>query len=190
MGNNHRMKLVLVILAVGAIIFGALAVVQAGRNETLLAYLPAVFDYQNGPGATPTRPANPTPTPTATPVPRHFDDCAFRTGNNATIAVTADVPITGNFAFAIDDEIAIFNPDGTLCAGMTPWSGKNIAITAWGDDDQTDEVDGLLSGEKMRLRLWDRSANREIEVEAVTYSLGNGIYQVDSIHVVSSLTIE
>jgi hypothetical protein len=31
---------------VGAIIFGALAVVHGGRNETLLTYLPAVFDYR------------------------------------------------------------------------------------------------------------------------------------------------
>jgi hypothetical protein len=123
-------------------------------------------------------------------VPRHFDDCAFRTGNNATIGVTGDVPITGNFVFQVDDEIAIFNPAGTLCAGMTPWDGKNIAITAWGDDDQTDEVDGLLSGEEMKFRIWDKSTQKEIEVTAVTYSLGDGIYQVDSIHVVSSLTVE
>jgi hypothetical protein len=158
-------------------------VVWASQRASLLAYLPAVFDYRNGP-------ANTTPTPTATPVPRHFDDCAFRTGNNATIAVTADVPIVGSFAFTVDDEIAVFNPAGTLCAGTTPWTGTNIAITAWGNDDQTDEVDGLLAGQEMKFRIWDRSAGKEIEVSAVTYSLGDGIYQADSIHVVSSLTID
>lgn len=190
MWNTQRMRILLATVVGSALIFGVMAMVQASRNETLLAYLPVVFDYQNGPAATPTLPPPPTPTPTATPVPRHFDDCAFRTGGNATIAVTADVPISGDFAFAVDDEIAIFNPAGSICAGMTPWSGKNIAITAWGDDDQTDEIDGLLSGEQMSFRIWDKSANREIEVTAATYSVGNGIFEVDSIHVVSSLTIE
>ena len=167
----------------GTIFLTLVAIVQAGQSEAFPAYLPAVFGFESGP------PGTPEPEPTPTPNPHHFHDCAFRTGNNATIAITADVTISGGFKLEVDDEVAIFNPARTLCAGTTPWSGKNIAITAWGDDVQTDQIDGLLAGEEMIFYIWDKSAGEEISVSEVTYSMGDGIYRTDSIHVVRSLRV-
>lgn len=187
---NHRLRRLILVLS-SITLLALFAVVQAERGASLAAYLPAVFGVVAGPPVTPGTPppVTVTPTATATPDPSHFNECAFRTGNNATIALTADVTVNGAFTFAVDDEIAIFNPDGSVCAGTTNWDGKNIAITAWGDDSQTEAVDGLLGGEEMKFRIWDKSAGKELMVSTVTYSVGTGIYQTDSVHVVSSLTV-
>jgi hypothetical protein len=154
------------------------------------AYLPAVFYITGTPPHTATPGVPVTKEPTATPVPRHFSNCAYRTGSNATIAVLADIVINGDLVLAVDDEIAVFTPDSSICAGMTPWDGKNIAVTAWGDDTQTEEVDGLLDGEEMMFRIWDKSESQEIVVEEVAYTAGDGFYVSDGIYVVASFTLE
>ncbi len=87
------------------------------------------------------------------------------------------------------DEIAIFTPDGSICAGVQIWDGNNIAITAWGDDTQTTTIDGLRSGEEMNYHLWDESEGMEYQATATTYVVGDGIYTVNSFHVLSSLTL-
>ncbi len=152
------------------------------------AQTPATSTPTMTPSPTPT--ITPSPTSTATPNPHHFNSCVRLTGNNASIVIPNSVTIVGNLTLEPGDEIAIFAPDGLICAGTTPWDGNNIAITAWGDDTQTDAIDGLQVGEEMQFRIWDKSAMQEIQVAEVTYSLGDGIYTVDSFHVVNSLTIE
>ncbi len=150
-----------------------------------------------GSSATTTATATPDPsgtpaslTPTAVPgaTPPNFNACAFRTGNNATVGVTADVTVTGGLTLAPGDQIAIFSADGSLCAGVEPWSGENIAIAAWGDDPQTQDIDGLQSGEEMAFRIWDKSESLLFAAVA-TYSLGNGFFQPDGIYKVSSFSV-
>ncbi len=87
------------------------------------------------------------------------------------------------------DEVAVFTPDGTICAGVTVWTGQNIALTAWGDDSQTTEVDGLRADETMMFRIWDASTGVEFQVTSTTFSLGDGVYTVDSIHAISGMTV-
>jgi hypothetical protein len=120
----------------------------------------------------------------------HFADCVTRTGSSAAIAVLNDTPISGGLVLAPGDEIAIFTPDGALCAGVTSWTGENTAIAAWGDDSQTDAVDGLSDGEIMQFRIWDDSEAVEYILADVTYSSGDGVYFTDSIHVVDAMSIE
>jgi hypothetical protein len=119
----------------------------------------------------------------------HFQGCVSNTGNNATVMIPASVPISDNFVLEPGDEIAIFNPSGSICAGLQAWTGNNIAITAWGDDTQTPSVDGLLSGEHMAYRIWDASAGIEYPDVTATYSQGDGIYSVNSIHIIGALDI-
>ncbi len=199
--KNKAAVLIIIVLAALLALFALVGAAVRNDEDDLLAYLPVILHVTGTPPPTATsEPSNatntpkptktPTPTPTATPIPRHFDDCAFRTGNNATVAVTANITINGDLVLAVDDEIAVFTPDGSICAGMTPWSGQNIAITAWGDDSQTEAVDGLRDGETMAYRIWDNSENEEILVKEVTYALGNGIYATDGIYAVSSFTLE
>ena len=117
----------------------------------------------------------------------HFVDCAFRTGGNATIGIPLNINLEGGLTLEPGDEIAIFTSNGAVCAGTGVWTGNNIAITAWGDSSETeDTIDGLQEGEEMHFRIWDESAGDEIEVTAVTYELGDGVYTVDGIFVVKS----
>lgn len=151
------------------------------------------------PAATPTSSAAatateipPQPTVTATPTPAtitsHFSGCVARTGSNATIAVPANIEVNGP-ALAPGDEIAVFTPDRSICAGVAVWTGQNIAITAWGDDSQTEAVDGMREGERMLFKVWLASAGRELAVGDVRYSIGDGIYTTDSIHAINRLEI-
>jgi hypothetical protein len=116
----------------------------------------------------------------------HFVDCAFRTGGNATIGVPLAITQEGGISLVPGDEIAIFTPDGAVCAGAAVWSGSNIAITAWGDDSQSEPIEGMQEGDEFLFRIWDESARQELAVSAVTYELGDGKYTIDGIFVVNS----
>lgn len=146
---------------------------------------------EEAPEATP--PDQP-PTLASTPVnsidaPLHFSDCAFRTGQNAIIGIPANVDLIGDIVLEEGDEIAVFNTEGSICAGAAVWSGVNIAITAWGDDSQTEAVDGLRDDELLQFRWWDASEGRERPIGAVTYTEGTDRFQRDGIHVVESFEI-
>ena len=199
MNNKSRLALLILVVLIALMAIFALAGAAVRNEDGTLAYLPVIMlitgtpQPTNTPGpstATATPQPTLTPTPTATSIPSHFDNCAFRTGNNATVAVPVNVTINGGLVLAVGDEIAIFTPDGSICAGMGFWDGTNIAIAAWGDDSQTEEIDGLLDGQKMAYRIWDVSENSEILVSDAAYSLGNGLYAVDGIYAVSVFTLE
>ncbi len=108
-----------------------------------------------------------------------------KTGNNMTVIVQAAInPLINGAAIENSDEIGVFTTAG-LCVGGVVWNGANIAITVWGDDNQTPEVDGIKAGDTLRLRLWDASADLEY-VAAVTYTSGNSDYSVDGISVLAT----
>ncbi len=110
------------------------------------------------------------------------------TGNNATVAVlTSANPNISGTPLASGDEIGVSTPAG-LCVGAVVWANVNTAITVWGDNDQTPAVDGILVGEQMYYRVWQKSTNTEYTNVSVTYSQGNGVYAVNGIYVLSSLT--
>ena len=119
----------------------------------------------------------------------HFAGCANNTGSNATVVVPTSASIIGNLTLEVGDEIAIFNANDSLCAGIGIWDGTNLAISAWGDDSQTGAIDGMLSGETMSIHIWDQSADVEYANVDVTYNPGNGIYSSNSFHVIASLDL-
>jgi len=188
MMNKH---LSTIFFIVSIIALPAVFVLAVGAQSGERIFLPAVYAV-TGNGNEPL----PTPTPSPTPAPRHFDNCVSLTGENATIGIKTDLLINGGLVLAADDEIAVFTPDGSICAGMKPWDGKNIAITAWGDDSQTEEIDGLRGGEEMLFRIWNDSANKEIAIKKVGYSdslsifVPNGNYVPDEIYLVESFSLE
>ncbi|MDE3058375.1 MAG: T9SS type A sorting domain-containing protein [Bacteroidota bacterium] len=110
------------------------------------------------------------------------------TGNNATVAVPVSAnPTINGVALSSGDEIGAFTPAG-LCVGAVVWdSVSNKAITVWGDNDQTTQVDGIKSGEKICYRIWKKSSNTEYSNVAVTYSQGSETYSVNGIYVIASI---
>ena len=109
------------------------------------------------------------------------------TGNNMTVVVpTSIAPTIDGSPIEIGDEIGVF-PPADLCVGASVWTGSNIAITVWGDDDQTGgDPDGMVTGEALSFKMWDASASTEYDA-VVTYSSGVGTYTPDGISVLASL---
>jgi len=58
------------------------------------------------------------------------------------------------------------------CAGYTPWTGSNTALTAYGDDGDTGNAkEGFAQGEAFQWRLW-RAADGAETVASATYQSG------------------
>ena len=71
------------------------------------------------------------------------------TGHNMSVLVTS---LTGHNATACD-QVAAFSSDGQL-VGVGDFNADGMCgLAVWGDDESTDEKDGLLEGEPFELRL-------------------------------------
>ena len=53
------------------------------------------------------------------------------------------------------------------CAGFIMWQGQSIILSAYGDDNNTPEIEGFSIGEEFRWRFWDASENLEHNAYAV-----------------------
>jgi len=104
--------------------------------------------------------------------PAHFT-FASNTGESYSVVID-NATLDGN-QLTNGDEIGVFTPAG-LCVGAAVWDGTTpLALTAWADDSQTNDVDGYNSGDKMFFRIWDASAGTNADYAATpTYSAGNG----------------
>lgn len=110
------------------------------------------------------------------------------TGEYATMGMLVDNEILINGeAIALGDEIGVFTPDG-LCVGAIVWCGeKNRAITVWGDNPLTEEIDGMRQNEKIHYRIWQKETDTVVEVKQVNYAQGDELYRSFGIYVVGSL---
>jgi hypothetical protein len=114
---------------------------------------------------------------------------ASPTGNNATVGVLANInPKIGDRDFKNGDAIGFFfkRNDSLKCAGYKKWTGNNIAITVWGDDDRTLEKDGFILNEAYNLKIWDAQTGKEYDAE-VTYDLGESYYTKNGLSRISLL---
>lgn len=115
-----------------------------------------------------------------------------RTGNNATVLIseTTDIKINGELLEA-GDEIGVFTPD-SFCVGAVVWNDENTAITVWGDNEFTDEKDGIEPGEQMHFRIWKKNLQKEFIQTEIIFSdefpaTGNDTYAEDGIYVIELL---
>jgi hypothetical protein len=80
--------------------------------------------------------------------------CSHKTGSSAIVVVPAAIgPEIAGRSLKVGDYIGAFTEDG-LCAGTVRWDGSNTALTIWGNDGQTSEIDGFVSGETISFRAW------------------------------------
>jgi len=74
------------------------------------------------------------------------------------------------------DEIGVFFRDDNnvlVCAGATKW--PEPCLQAWGDDSQTPEKDGFISGEELFFMLWDANTQTEYgPPSSIDYAAGDG----------------
>jgi hypothetical protein len=119
--------------------------------------------------------------------------CQSNTGVNSTviIPVSAEPKVDGQ-PLQVGDEVAVFTPDG-LCVGLAVWTGSNLPITVWGDNEQTPIIDGILPGQEMMYRVYFYSKQTEFNHINVEYSdvfpatRSDGFYYPNNIYVIQSL---
>ncbi|MDG1849500.1 MAG: CotH kinase family protein, partial [Flavobacteriales bacterium] len=71
-------------------------------------------------------------------------------------------------------------------AGWTEFAEGTAQIAAMGDDDSTDEIDGLSAGEELTYRIWDPVTCTEYKA-SVTYSGGPEAYVANGITFINSV---
>ena len=96
--------------------------------------------------------------------PEHFDYTVTHPDISHSLLV-AEATLDGE-RLVVGDEIGVFTPDD-LCAGagVVEEDGRT-GLTAWGDDPDTDEVDGFRNDEAFHFKLWDADADCEYDAEA------------------------
>ncbi|MBJ04543.1 MAG: hypothetical protein CMP65_01400, partial [Flavobacteriales bacterium] len=109
---------------------------------------------------------------------------SINTGSNMTIGIPADswetLPEEG-------DEIAAYTENGLL-VGSATYTGESTALTIWGDDMTTDEVEGLVEGESISFELWRKSEDRIETLDVRTWVEGDNVYSVNGIAVAGNIT--
>jgi 5-hydroxyisourate hydrolase-like protein (transthyretin family) len=121
-----------------------------------------------------------------------FADCVSDTGSSASFNIPANVTVDGTLTLTPGDEFALFTPDGSVCAGHGTWTGSDLSITAWGDDSQTQEVDGFAEGDEIKILIWDFSSDKFYIVTNVFYSFtthGADTYKAGESFFVASLAV-
>lgn len=116
---------------------------------------------------------------------------ASQTGENQTIILrkSAFTQINGR-NFADGDAVGIFynSADSLACGGYAMWQeNSNIALTAWGDNQQTIDIkDGFEFAENFRFFLWDSRKQLIIPVIA-EFETARKNFKPDTITVISLL---
>ena len=157
---------------------GGSGLMNPGQGYSVKIYTSQIFQYPSSDGAS--RFAyNPTP---IYPLTKFAE--STNTGSNMTIGIPVDawknIPEEG-------DEIAAYSETGILVGSVT-YTGSAIALTVWGDDITTDEVEGLVEGEEISFELWRKSEDKIEELEVRTWIEGNNVYGVNGIAIAGNIS--
>ncbi len=118
------------------------------------------------------------------PQPKHFKT-TINTGSNMTLGIPKTAWETKPVMIS---EIGVFSVSGLL-VGSGVYTGKNLAISIWGDDELTEEIDGLTG--KFTLKIWNGeslnlSGEQILEIE--TWLEGDDFYETNKISVVEKIS--
>ena len=75
-----------------------------------------------------------------------------------------------------------------MLVGSVTYVGEGTALTVWGDDVTTDEVDGLLEVEKISFEIWRKSEDKIENLEIHNWVEGNNVYSVNGIAIAGSIS--
>jgi hypothetical protein len=108
-------------------------------------------------------------------IPEHFGK-PLNTGNNMTLGFAIlDLRLTNG-------EIGVFTGEGLL-VGSSVLNDGFTAVTLWGDDELTQEKDGLSEGEAFNLVLWNSDNGEELPVIVTNWTEGNCFYKINGISI-------
>ena len=113
------------------------------------------------------------------------------TGSNMTLMIPGDIEATINGQeVSYGSALGVFYEDsyGDLqCAGYTLLTGVTSHISAMADDETTEEIDGLTSGEQMIWQIFDETTCL-VYSGSVLYSTGSNIFTPNDLAFVESVT--
>ena len=111
-----------------------------------------------------------------------------RTSENAVVVVPSSIApsYADGTPLEAGDEIGVFTTAG-MCCGGTVWDGTNKAITVWGDNSQTAEVDGFSVGDTLHFRIWQKTTDTEFFATSGFQDGHPPVYQVNGFSVLTSL---
>jgi hypothetical protein len=113
------------------------------------------------------------------------------TGANMTLMIPADIEVTINGEpVSYGSAIGVFYEDsyGMLkCAGYTLLTEEITHISAMADDETTEEIDGLISGEEMIWKIYDNASCIEY-IGSSAFSSGVNIFEPNNLAFVESVT--
>ncbi|MCF8370293.1 MAG: T9SS type A sorting domain-containing protein [Bacteroidales bacterium] len=123
-------------------------------------------------------------TPISTIEPKHFQK-GQNTGSNMTVGIPLSAWETMP---AAGDELAVKTRSGRVI-GSSVFTGKNMAIAVWGNDDLSKDIDGMMDLEAFSILLWSNSQEREFELKVINWQIGDALFSKDKISVVDKCNI-
>ncbi len=107
----------------------------------------------------------------------------IRTDSNASILING-ASLLGE-ELPVGDEISVFTPDG-ICAGAEVWNGEQVGLAAFGDEENTELVEGFQVDEEMSFRIWDWDS--ETEYRGVPHFVqGDDVFHINGLSVIDLL---
>lgn len=104
----------------------------------------------------------------------------LNTGSNMTL-VLENEQLENVLSFG--DELAVYSSNGKL-VGAFVYENQTIAIPVYGNDEYSNEIDGLLKDETLTLKYWSTKKNEEITLIA-NWATSTGTFEQNSIQVAS-----
>ena len=91
----------------------------------------------------------------------------------------------------IGDEIAVFDSEKNLVSSIAwrPEQQGHSALSIWGNDEFTEEKDGMLPGETFSIVLFDKSEELITELQVDAWERGNNVFVKDGLSAISSLSL-
>ena len=119
----------------------------------------------------------------------YYADCLAMTGSSATLIVPQTALETSTITVGAGSEFAVFTANGT-CAGHTVWEGGALALALWEDDPQTEDRDGFVVGEPLRLAVWDAASGTEhtdVQAKLDPSFTSRSLFASDAVYFVEAL---
>jgi ligand-binding sensor domain-containing protein len=141
----------------GNIYFPDLNINTLGNLEPSQGYMIYMME-----GATLTYPANGSPrqvlkTDELTPKATYIVPEIHRTGNSMSLVIETESLLNGS-------EIGIWTSNNVLVGSGKVHNGK-AAITVWGDNEQTEQIDGARQLEGLKVMIFDKESGMSYEIE-------------------------
>lgn len=110
---------------------------------------------------------------------QHFDYYSTDASHN----ILVESVMLDDESLVVGDEVGVFTEAG-MCAGAGMVQddgerGMRAGVTAWGDDANSEIVDGFVADEPFMFKLWDAEADMEYDVEDVEYISGPEVFESD-----------